>query len=132
MRPEEHQKFMHSVMSPFDAITKQLTDHSAIEESKYEESELPETSDQQSFLQTNEEVNNETNADNISPPTNEEDTDSNDQNVEDKVSTSPDVSDDCQNCEEPKKLNKKLTNVSKDIDTPEGFQEFADGLLATD
>lgn len=39
-------------MSPFDAITKQLTDHSAIEESKVEEAtNLPLTKYEESFLE---------------------------------------------------------------------------------
>lgn len=152
MQPEEHRKFMHSVMSPFDAITKQLTDHTAIEESKYEEADLPDSTEvprhpnDQNYLETSNAETGNGNDDNEEQSTdssdlpnsgNEEDFDAvtNAELIREKDSASTeknnsDTIDECKNCQVSKK--KKLTNYSKDIDTPEGFQAFADGLIATD
>jgi len=43
MEPEERQKFAKKLMSPLESITKHLTDHSAIEESKFVENQNSET-----------------------------------------------------------------------------------------
>ncbi|KAL0099049.1 hypothetical protein PUN28_020238 [Cardiocondyla obscurior] len=43
MEPEERQEFAKKIMSPLESITKQLTDHSAIEESRAAENENTET-----------------------------------------------------------------------------------------
>ncbi|XP_011879670.1 PREDICTED: uncharacterized protein LOC105568539 [Vollenhovia emeryi] len=43
MEPEERQEFANKIISPLESITKQLTDHSAIEESKFEENQNSET-----------------------------------------------------------------------------------------
>jgi len=43
MEPEERQKFANKLMSPLESITKHLTDHSAIEESKFVENQNSET-----------------------------------------------------------------------------------------
>lgn len=151
MRPEDHEKFMHSVMSPFDAITKHLTDHSAIEESKYEESELLETSDgplAENLANSAEDMNRNPQSDendsknsdasfsNVWPEGGSENFPKSTNDQEEKI---PDVNDDypkkteCQNCEGVQKTeNKKWSNLSTDLDTPEGFQAFADGLLASD
>ncbi|XP_024877986.1 uncharacterized protein LOC112458529 [Temnothorax curvispinosus] len=43
MKPAEQQEFAKKIMSPLESITKHLTDHSAIEESKLEENQNSET-----------------------------------------------------------------------------------------
>lgn len=43
MEPEERQEFAKKIMSPLESITKHLTDHSAIVESKLEENQGSET-----------------------------------------------------------------------------------------
>lgn len=44
MEPEERQEFAKKIMSPLESIAKHLTDHSAIEKSKFEENRNSETS----------------------------------------------------------------------------------------
>lgn len=39
MEPEERQEFAKKIMSPLESITKHLTDHSAIEEAKFDENQ---------------------------------------------------------------------------------------------
>lgn len=39
MRPEERQQFAKKIMTPLESIAKHLTDHSAIEEAKFEENQ---------------------------------------------------------------------------------------------
>lgn len=57
MTTEDKQQFIEKVMSPFDTITKQLTDQSAIEELKHNGDDTPKhfplirTRDQESFLE---------------------------------------------------------------------------------
>ncbi|XP_011629494.1 uncharacterized protein LOC105421993 isoform X1 [Pogonomyrmex barbatus] len=43
MEPEEQQEFAKKIMSPLESIAKHLTDHSAIEESRFEENQNSET-----------------------------------------------------------------------------------------
>lgn len=43
MEPEKQQEFAKKIMSPLESIAKHLTDHSAIEESKFEENQNSET-----------------------------------------------------------------------------------------
>jgi len=42
MAPEEQQQFAKKIMTPLESIAKHLTDHSAIEESKFEEDQSSE------------------------------------------------------------------------------------------
>ncbi|XP_015126813.1 uncharacterized protein LOC107048249 [Diachasma alloeum] len=121
MRPEDQEQFVRKVMSPFDAITKQLADHSVIEGLKEEGEESdstnsPLTKYEESFL----EMPNEDNKKVDEVPLNHKD-----DNTEENVETTSEAYQIVEN-------ETKNPVSSLDIDTPEGFQKFADGLVATD
>ncbi|XP_011302372.1 uncharacterized protein [Fopius arisanus] len=121
MPPENHEQFVRKVMSPFDTITKQLTDHSAIEESKLEEADndptnLPLTKYEESFLEM----------------PNEEDKKPQDVLFNHQGNKSEESIDNMSEANETVSGGIKNSTSDLDVDTPEGFQKFADGLVATD
>ncbi|XP_063973512.1 uncharacterized protein LOC135160658 [Diachasmimorpha longicaudata] len=119
MRPEDQDQFVRKIMSPFDAITKQLTDQSVIEELKEEESEsdpinLPLVKYEESFV----EMPNEDTKNDEKIPLNHK-KDKNGKNVERTGKSYPTIE------------NEMKNPISKvDIDTSDAFQKFADGLVA--
>lgn len=124
MRPEDQEQFVQKVMSPFDVITKQLSDHSSIEESKDEESDKPAsaalTRYQESFLEMPNEPDSP-DTDKIEAPTNHQ------IDVININKTKP-VEDEKNN-----KIDEdNISTTPLDIDTPEGFEKFANGLVKSD
>lgn len=93
MAPEERQQFAKKIMTPLESIAKHLTDHSAIEESKFEESQssegtsLPLTRYQELDLDEKNEKNGDIVLDNDSEAY--LDLDNNDDNIKKDTTISP-------------------------------------------
>ncbi|XP_046436239.1 uncharacterized protein LOC124188018 [Neodiprion fabricii] len=152
-----------SVPPPFDIIAKHLTDHSAIQASKFEETQLSDNADASSIINRYEEsvlaTGKKEEEARISfhrergekTPENTGSIPANhrpdfavesigekflNMSSEDLEKTSKETCENCKNLEPTDDDSKvgeiKDIVISKDIDTPEGFQNFADGLLATD
>lgn len=154
-------------MSPLESIAKHLTDHSTIEESKFEENEnleatsLPLTRYHEISLDDKDEKNDglelDRNSETYPDLDNEEDHAEEDVTMpsnhkvtvdEDYASTekfdidlqktTESTKNDCANCgnataiDGPRTNATKSVDLSKDVDTIEGFQRFSDGLLRSD
>lgn len=153
-------------MTPLESIAKHLTDHSAIEESKYEENVNSETTsssltryheislddenekdgdlDLDKNLETYSDLNGEDDRaeENVTVPLNHKiDVDQDYVNMEkyeiDQKTTVQSVKNNCKDCDNnspitinsPKPKANISIDLSKDIDTIEGFQRFSEGLL---
>ncbi|EFN75121.1 uncharacterized protein LOC105191640 isoform X2 [Harpegnathos saltator] len=164
---KERQEFAEKIMSPLESIAKHLTDHSAIEQSKFEENENPETTnlpltryheinlDDKDEKDGDLEINKDSETypdpsseggrveENVTVPSNhklnvDEDYTSTKKFEVDLQKTMKFVKNDCANCDnataidDPKTSANKSADLSKDVDTVEGFQRFSDGLLRSD
>lgn len=93
MEPEERQQFVKKIMTPFESIAKHLTDHSAIEESKFDENQnseatnLPLTRYQEFNMDEKEEKNDDLVSGNASEAY--LDLDSNDDSIKRDTTASP-------------------------------------------
>lgn len=167
MGPEERQQFAKKIMTPLESIAKHLTDHSAIEESKYEENENPKISnlpltryheislndkDEQDggleldkdleIRETYPDPDNEDDRaeENVTVPlnhkidTDEEYADTEKYEIDLQKTTEPTKNDyaNCNNAtiiDSPETKANISVDLSKDVDTIEGFQRFSEGLL---
>ncbi|KAK0172764.1 hypothetical protein PV328_006042 [Microctonus aethiopoides] len=127
MRPEERQQFMDKVISPLATITKQLTDHSFIEESKIDEygtpTNLPLTKYQESFLEM---PNEKDPMDDEGMKSLKDEIPMNHKKIGEEIAKNT------------LKYSEKMINeeiniptTTINVDTVEGFQKFADGLVTS-
>ncbi|XP_032670408.1 uncharacterized protein LOC116843771 isoform X3 [Odontomachus brunneus] len=166
MGSEERQQFAKKIMTPLESIAKHLTDHSAIEESKYEENENPKISnlpltryheislddkdEKDEGLELDKDSETYPNPDNedrveenVTVPLNhkinadEEYVDTEKYEIDLQKTTEPTKNNyaNCNNAtiiDSPKTKVNISVDLSKDVDTIEGFQRFSEGLLRSE
>lgn len=127
MRPEERQQFMDKVISPLTTITKQLTDHSFIEESKVDEygtpTNLPLTKYQESFLEM---PNEKDPMDDEGMKSLKDEIPMNHKKIGEEIAKNT--------LKYSEKMINEVINIPTttiNVDTVEGFQKFADGLVTS-
>ncbi|XP_034948994.1 uncharacterized protein [Chelonus insularis] len=142
MHDDEQKEFIKKVMSPLEILTKQLIDQSALEQSKFVETDAFNTSEltryHESFVEmpneyTKEEMEN--NSLKIEVPKNHRNMEITSKNISRTDLPITRYPESPNNMTQQVTLTSNLEDCSKnttmlDVDTIEGFQKFADGLVS--